>query len=82
MAKITGILPPSAVFIFALRRPSHISRPLAEGKVLGPLASASLPSCHRGRPREREGGRAEDPRAPSQGHPAMVTVWSQRHECL
>lgn len=33
MAKITGILPPSAVFIFAPCRPPHISRPLNRGDV-------------------------------------------------
>lgn len=66
MAKITGILPPSAVFIFALHRPPHISRPLAEGSVSFSVGFPPRhPRCHHGKLGEREGEQAEDPAAPS-----------------
>lgn len=56
------------------------SGPWQRGKDLGLLPSTRLPSCTSGS--LGSGGQAEDPGAPSQGRPATVTVWSQRHECL
>lgn len=67
MAKITGILPPSAVFMFALHRPPLISGPWQRGTYLPQWASlpgtyvATMGNLERG----REGGQAEDPGAPS-----------------
>lgn len=73
MAKITGILPPSAVFIFALCRPPHISGPLALGTVsfsagFPPLDTYVATTGNLGRRRE---GRLKTP-AP---HHRAVLLW-------
>lgn len=81
MAKITGILPPSAVFMFALHRPPLISGPWQRGTYLPQWASlpgtyvATMGNLERGRE-----GRLKTP-VPHRC-PAMVTVWSLCHECL
>lgn len=81
MAKITGILPPSAVFIFALHRPPHISRPLAEGNVS--FSVGSLPDTYVATMGNLERGREGRLKTPVPHRcSAMVTVWSLCHECL